>query len=125
MKLKRMIAFIIDWNLSAVPILLFVFFFRDILISQEPNPLLVIIFVLLTLSMPTICVLRDVIFNGQSIGKRIFKLHIIDETNKLPSKRILIIRNIFFFVYPVDAILLLATNQSIGDMATRTTVVNK
>ena len=120
-----MIAFIIDWNLSAVPILLFVFFFRDILISQEPNPLLVIIFVLLTLSMPTICVLRDVIFNGQSIGKRIFKLHIIDETNKLPSKRILIIRNIFFFVYPVDAILLLATNQSIGDMATRTTVVNK
>ena len=125
MKLKRMIAFIIDWNLSAVPILLFVFFFRDILITQEPNPLLVIIFVLLTLSMPTICVLRDVIFNGQSIGKRIFKLHIIDETNKLPSKRILIIRNIFFFVYPVDAILLLATNQSIGDMATRTTVVNK
>ena len=125
MKLKRMLAFIIDWNLSAVPILLFVFFFRDILITQEPNPLLVIIFVLLTLSMPTICVLRDVIFNGQSIGKRIFKLHIIDETNKLPSKRILIIRNIFFFVYPVDAILLLATNQSIGDMATRTTVVNK
>lgn len=85
-----------------------------------------LVFVLFVLSYPVLFVVRDVLFKGRSVAKRIFKLRVIDnETNELPKKQKLIIRNLFFFIYPIEAILLIATNKSIGDMATNTTVVNR
>ena len=54
-------------------------------------------------------VLRDVIFKGRSIGKRIFGLYVLDKnTNEPASIKQRIIRNLFFFIYPVDGIILLA-----------------
>ena len=125
MKLKRILAWIIDWNLCGVPALICALIFRAIIKSQGLNPLYILIFFLIVLSFPTLFVVRDALFNGRSIAKRIFKLRVIDnETNELPSKQKLVIRNLFFFFYPVNAILLIATNNTIGDMVTNTTVIN-
>ena len=125
MKLKRILVWIIDWNISGLPALLYAFIFRKVVETQGINAIGALLFVFFGLSFPAIFVFRDVIFKGQSIAKRIFKLRVIDnETNELPKKGKLVIRNLFFFIYPVEAILLIATNRSIGDMATNTTVVN-
>ena len=125
MKLRRILAWIIDWNLCGIPALIYAFIFKTITETQGVKAVYALIFVLFVLSFPTLFVVRDVLFKGRSIAKRIFKLRVIDnETNELPEKRKLVIRNLFFFIYPVEAILLIATDKSIGDMTTNTTVIN-
>ena len=124
MKLKRILVWIIDWNISGLPALLYAFIFRKVVETQGINAIGALLFVFFVLSFPAIFVFRDVIFKGQSIAKRIFKLRVIDnETNELPSNRKLIIRNLFFFLYPVEFIMLLASDKSLGDMVTNTTIV--
>ena len=125
MKLRRILAWIIDWNLCGIPALIYTSIFKTITEAQGLKALYALIFVLFVLSFPILFVVRDAIFKGRSVAKRIFKLRVIDnETNELPKKEKLVIRNLFFFIYPVEAIFLIATNQSIGDMTTNTTVVN-
>ena len=125
MKLRRILAWIIDWNLCGIPALIYAFIFKTITETQGVKAVYALIFVLFVLSFPTLFVVRDVLLKGRSIAKRIFKLRVIDnETNELPEKKKLVIRNLFFFIYPVEAILLIATDKSIGDMTTNTTVVN-
>ena len=124
MKLKRILAWIIDWNISGIPAILYALIFRKIAEAQSITAIGALIFVFFVLSFPAIFVFRDVIFKGQSIAKRIFKLRVIDiETNELPSNRELIIRNLFFLIYPVEFIMLLASGKSLGDMVTNTTIV--
>ena len=124
MKLKRILAWIIDWNISGIPALLYAFIFIKVVETQGVNAIGALLFVFFVLSFPAIFVFRDIIFKGQSIAKRIFKLHVIDiETNELPSNQKLIVRNLFFLIYPVECIMLLASNKSLGDMATNTTIV--
>ena len=126
MKLRRILAWIIDWNLCGIPALIYTFIFNTIIETQGLRVVYTLVFVLFVLSYPVLFVVRDVLFKGRSVAKRIFKLRVIDnETNELPQKQKLIIRNLFFFIYPIEAILLIATNKSIGDMATNTTVVNR
>ena len=125
MKLRRILAWIIDWNLCGVPAFLYALIFGAITEAQGLKAVYALIFVLFILSFPVLFVVRDALFNGRSIAKRIFKLRVVDnETNELPAKPKLIIRNLFFFIYPVEAILLIATNKSLGDMTTNTTVVS-
>lgn len=124
MKTKRVLAWIIDWNISGIPALLYAFIFRKVVETQGISVIGALLFAFFVLSFPAIFVFRDIIFKGQSIAKRIFKLHVIDvETNELPSNQKLIVRNLFFFIYPVEFIMLLASNKSLGDMATNTTIV--
>ena len=124
MKLKRILAWIINWNISGIPALLYTLIFKKIVELQGLNVIGALLFVVFVLSFPAIFVLRDVIFKGQSIAKRIFKLRVVDnETSALPETKKLIVRNLFFFIYPVDAIMLLATNKSLGDTVTNTTIV--
>lgn len=123
---KRIAAWFIDWVLSGIPALIYAFVFREVIKLYGISVIMVVLFVLFVFSYPIIFVFRDVIFNGQSIAKRFFRLYVIDKsTNEIPSNKKLAIRNLFFFIYPIDAILLIATNQSIGDMVTETTVVCK
>ena len=124
MKLRRILAWIIDWNLCGIPALMYALIFRKIAEAQSITAIGALLIVFFVLSFPVIFVFRDVIFKGQSIAKRIFKLRVIDiETNELPSNRKLIIRNLFFFLYPVEFIMLLASDKSLGDMVTNTTIV--
>ena len=126
MKLRRILAWIIDWNLCWIPTLVYGFILKTITEAQGLRVVYALVFVLFVLSYPLLFVVRDALFKGRSVAKRIFKLRVIDnETNELPKKQKLIIRNLFVFVYPIEAIFLIATNKSIGDVATNTTVVNR
>ena len=127
MKLKRIIAMFIDWNLSGIPALIYSLFFLS-LVNHFPQAVgfAVIPFPFFVISLPLIFVYRDVIFRGQSIGKRILKLKIVDlETRDLPLQSKLIRRNVFFFILPVEIILIIIKNQTIGDMITNAPILKK
>lgn len=86
----------------------------------------ILIFMLLVFLYPVTFVLRDLLFKGRSVGKRIFKLHVLDKrTHEAASKKQKCIRNLFFFIYPIDGIILLSTKESIGDKVANTIVVSK
>ena len=126
-RFRRIIAWIIDWNLSGLPCLLYTTIFMNVFKTPSIQSVgYILIFVLLVFLYPVTFVFRDVIFKGRSIGKRIFRLHVLDKnTNETASTKQRIIRNLFFFIYPVDGIILLVTNESIGDKAVNTIVVKK
>lgn len=124
---RRIIAWIIDWNLSGLPCLLYTAIFMDFF--KQPTVQsggFILVFILLVFLYPITFVLRDVIFKGRSIGKRLFGLYVLDKnTNEQASVKQRIIRNLFFFIYHVDGIVLLATKESIGDKIVNTIVVKK
>ena len=126
-RFRRIIAWIIDWNLSGLPCLLYTTIFMDMF--KQPsfqNIGYILIFMLLVFLYPVTFVFRDVIFKSRSIGKRIFGLYVLDKnTNEPASIKQRIIRNLFFFIYPIDGIILIATKESIGDKAVNTIVVKK
>ena len=124
LKFKRILAWIIDWILSGIPGATYAWLFWEYSQTHGLHAVGVILFLLFFLSYPTIFVLRDVIFKGRSIAKRMLGLRIVDvQTNASPSVSRLILRNLFFVLYPIEAILLLVTDQTLGDMASKTTVV--
>lgn len=61
-----------------------------------------------------ICFFKDVI-NGQSIGKRIMKIKVVDLNGNKASLFNLIIRNITIFIWPVEALLVLLNKERLGD----------
>lgn len=124
---KRIIAFVIDWNLCGIPCMIFsAVFKKDFLRPSFDNVGLILIFGLLVVLYPVFFLLKDFVLRGRSIGKRIFKLYVINKmTNEPANSNSLILRNVFFFLAPISAILLLATKESIGDRITNTTVICK
>ena len=69
--------------------------------------------------------LKDLVFRNASIGKRALNLEILKSDNTVPSVSTLILRNIFVFLWPIDAILILANKRKIGDIIFKTKVVEK
>ena len=126
-RFRRIVAWIIDWNLAGLPCLLYTIIFMDMFKHPSiQNMGHILIFMLLVFLYPITFVFRDVIFKGRSIGKRIFGLYVLNKnTNEPASIKQRIIRNLFFFIYPVDGIILIATKESIGDKAVNTIVVKK
>ena len=100
---RRIIAWIIDWNLSGLPCVLFLALNPDF--ARYPtlqNAGVALLFVLLVFLYPVLFVFRDVIFNGRSIGKRIFGLYVLEKnTNEPASIKQRIIRSLFFFFIPL------------------------
>ena len=126
-RLKRMVAFIIDWYISFLPgLILFMFSMNQGVENENVSPLIMIPCFLGIFSSFTLFVLRDYIFKGQSLGKKIFGLTILDkDTLSTPKNRQLILKNIFLFIYPIDGVILLATGESLGNRITDTVVVYK
>lgn len=124
-RIRRILAWIIDWNLSGLPCMLYTTIFMDAFKRPSIQNLgYILIMMLLVFLYPVIFVFRDLIFRGRSVGKRLFKLHILDKnTNEIASKKQKIIRNLFFFIYFVDGIVLISTKESIGDRIANTIVV--
>ncbi len=127
-KIFRLLAWIIDWNmigfitLSAVS--LFISFFADTDSSLTESHILLLM--LLMLSYPICFVLRDLIFGGRSLGKRIMGLTILDKkTGATPKKTTLFIRNIFLFIVHIETVIMLVTGLTLGDRAAHTVVVRK
>lgn len=126
-RFKRIIAFIIDWNICLFPFVFLVSFSTSFVSKQFETNSLVTFFSFLFFIFPfVVFILRDVIFKGRSLGKRIFGLYIYDK-NSLGKTHVnqCILRNIFFFVYFIDVIILLVTGQTIGDRVAGTLVMSE
>ena len=125
-RFKRLIAFIIDWYITLFPFA-FIFLLTTFLWKRSlQNPFIVFFCFLAIIFAFGAFTLRDVIFKGRSLGKRIFGLYIYDK-NSLgkANARQRCLRNIFFFLYFFDGILLLVTGQTIGDRVAGTLVTSK
>lgn len=68
--------------------------------------------------------LKDLLFYNASIGKKICGIEILKEDNSIPSTLTLIIRNILLILWPLDFLIVLATDKKICDMIFKTKVVN-
>lgn len=125
-KIRRLIAAAIDWNIIGfsvmVMLVLYVAIF-DNAIQQDYIPANIgMMFVMLL--YPIGFILRDVIFVGRSLGKRIVGLTIIDKKDGQPAMVIKrIIRNIFLLFVQFDVIVMLISGRSIGDCVAQTLVI--
>ena len=126
-KFKRMFAFIIDWNIFVFPIVCaFQISMNYFLKSTKVHPLVPFLGAFAILGTFAAFVLRDVIFKGRSLGKRLFGLYVYDKGSlEQASLKQRFLKNIFFFIYPIDGIVLLATGETIGDSVANTIVTTK
>lgn len=127
-KLLRILAWIIDWNIVGFFIALILTIYLLLLESKvtavSSHDTLPIFLIMML--FPVLFVLRDIILRGRSIGKRITGLVVLDkstgETAKLPK---LFMKNLFLFIVHIDIIVLLISGVSIGDRVANTIVVLK
>ena len=66
---------------------------------------------------------RDNIFGNASIGKKLLKIKVVkvngEKINLITSLK----RNILFFLWPVEILLIITDNKRLGDMWAKTIVV--
>lgn len=125
-KFKRILAFLIDWNITGIPIFLIS---SLIVVILETNNVADWItgwcMLFLILLFPIGVILRDFIWKGRSIGKRITGLCVLDmQTGERPKFLKLVARSIFFMLMYIDGIIMLVSGKSIGDRVAHTVVVS-
>ena len=123
---KRLIALIIDFCVTMVPYSLAVVIV--LLIQDNGNdygldkPMYILSLVLLVMS-EIIFFSKDVFFKKRSIGKRIANIKIVTVNGEEPKVIQLILRNITFFIWPLEIFMLLIDRQRIGDILAKTRIV--
>ena len=130
-KLRRLAAWILDWNIIGFSVLILLFFF--IFLSgfwqaegETGAMWTTVVMILIMLLYPVCFILRDVLFGGRSLGKRIAKLQILDKQTGSPAKagkRIL--RNLFLPIMQFDAVIMLVSGATVGDRVANTVVVHQ
>lgn len=68
-------------------------------------------------------VLRDKFFKNASIGKKILRIHVVENNKELLTLLGCIKRNITLILVPVEVILLPTTRKRLGDLLAKTEVV--
>ena len=127
-KFRRFVAWIIDWNLSGLAIMFLVFVYSLIFLNriESANLLFALGMFAILLLYPVMFILRDVIFGGRSVGKRIMGLIVLDKKTGQPASKMLkAVRGLSIFILTVDAIVLLICGRSVGDMIANTVVTRK
>ncbi len=127
-KIKRIFAFLIDWNIVGFSVLMMLAFMPMFFPAKETptsrEEFLLAVFVMML--FPMFVALRDLVFAGRSIGKRIFGLTVLNKQTAEKAKAWQIfVRDLFFFAVQVDLIVMLVTGRSIGDFVANTVVVPK
>ena len=86
-KIRRLVAWFIDWNLIGAVVLFIVSLYIAIFSKEDASQAEILILLLLVFSYPVCFMLRDLIFGGRSLGKRIMKLMILSKhTGEVPKK---------------------------------------
>lgn len=127
-KWRRILAWVIDWNIIGFSVILLATFvsvaFDSMFSANSQTKALVLMFVILL--YPVCFALRDLIFGGRSLGKRIMGLVVLDrQTGMQANAGKCALRNLFLFILHIDAIFMLASGTTIGDRAAHTVVVRK
>ena len=121
-RLRRLLAFLIDFMASYIPCVLSTFVLRLPFLGS----ISILIILIAVVSFFVTFLLRDYLFDGRSIGKRIFKLSVVDAgARSKPSPKQLILKNLFLFLYPIDGLFLIISGRSLGERATHTTVLRE
>ena len=126
-KLRRLAAWIIDWNVIGFSVLILIGIAAAILKEHMTagHPAAILTLVLLILSYPVVFIMRDLIF-VRSLGKRIMGLVVLDKQTGQPAKAgKRLVRELFLPFMQFDAIILLITGRTIGDHVAHTVVVPK
>lgn len=127
-KWRRFLAWVIDWNLIGFSVMFLIAIVSMVLdsISHADSQTIALILMLVILLYPVCFVLRDLIFGGRSLGKRIMGLVVLDrQTGMQATAGKCALRNLFLFIVHVDAVFMLASGATIGDRAAHTVVVRK
>ncbi|MBR2342639.1 MAG: helix-turn-helix domain-containing protein [Clostridia bacterium] len=125
-KVRRIFAWIIDWNIIGIIALLSVALFFALFKEsvEKENAFATALLILLILSYPIAFVLRDFVMGGRSLGKRMLGLVVLDlQTGEKAKKSQCVLRNIFLMISHVDIIILLASGRSLGDHMVHTVVI--
>ena len=118
-KIRRIFAFLIDWNIAGVIAILL-----TAVLAYATGSVIVAIFCML--SYPILLWMRDFIFAGRSPGKRLLNLVVLDiATGRKASRGQLLVRNLFLFLMQIDIVVMLVSGKSIGDHTAKTVVVRK
>ena len=120
-KFKRCVAFLLDALFFSLAISLLSF--PSLILSNERDSIFSFgSYFLFVFSL----ILRDLIFSGVSLGKRIMGLEILEYHTAQKAKRFkTLIRNLFLPLVWLDFFVILIQGRSMGDCAARTVVVNK
>ena len=122
---KRILAFIIDIFILALLYMIIgiIPMYDDlILISEDLNKYFYIVFGMALLIITLAFIGKDAI-NGQSIGKRITKIKVVDDKGYIANIFKCIIRNITIYIWPIEALLVLLDKKKLGDRLAGTNVV--
>lgn len=123
-RLLRLLAWLMDWLICGTPALLAFLIFVFLFQSQEPDTqgkhILMLMIMMLS---PVVFALRDVLLNGRSIGKRCLGLVVLDkQSGEKANRKQCLLLNLFFFIGGIDAVVLLASGNSVGDKIAGTVV---
>lgn len=117
----RFVAFIVD-HFVACAISVILFFGLTFAVNFSVHNIydsIYIFFVIYYILM----VCKDLVFRNASIGKKILKLKIVNESNCMPNIAIVVLRNIFFLIWPIEVIVLLVKGKKIEDIIFKTKVI--
>jgi len=120
-RVRRILAFFTDLILLCFS----TFIMAIALLSLLGNFAIYIVFVL-GIACLVIFFLRDYLFRGRSIGKRLFKLRVVDaDTRSEPTAKQLVVKSFFLFLYLFDGLTMIFSGKSLAERATRTVVVRE
>ena len=124
---KRVLSWIIDYGILLGFLYLYGFiavFLQNILSEEMLDKTVYPITIVVLVAFYAGLLLKDVI-NKRSLGKKIMHLKIEDKEGYELSIFQLIVRNFYFFAWPIEVGLLLANKERIGDRKAGTRVVEE
>ena len=123
LRLRRCLAWALDWNIIGVIVAIITIAFWAVAAKTEQKALVLITFPVI-LAWFVLFILRDIVFGGKSLGKRIMKLQVIDRHTGMPaSKKQKAMRGLSVFFLSFDALFMIISGYSIGDRLGDTAVV--
>ncbi len=115
---KRIIAMIIDFIIilliCQIPLHIYAML-KDFNIFEATNSVIATVMIL--------TIFKDAVFKNASIGKKIMKIEIRKDDNKIPPISIIILRNITVIIWPLECLLILMRKKRIGDIICNTKIV--
>ena len=123
--IRRIVAFYIDMLvygfviiMVVVPLLMLIFnlFVGDIVRNVFVNVFYIIFFISFSF--------KDLLYKNASVGKKILHLKVVTENNEIPCKKVIILRNILDFIWPINFIVLIISGKKIEDWFFKTNIIS-
>lgn len=116
MRIKRLLSLTIDMYIVCSLGLVLYFISQDLNLPPLIDDLVNV--------FPFVLLLSKDSFSGQSIGRKIFKIKVIEISTQQPNPWKSLFRNLLLILWPVEIILLLSGSNRIADKILGTEVIN-